>query len=382
MKSKILKLAYENPKTHIKTTGRIELKSQTPGSAELYIYGDICSSSWDAWQQEDVCPQDVADFLAGLTGMQRIAIYINSGGGDSFAGLAIYNILARSGAHIDVYIDGIAASAAGLIAVVGCRDGNTLHMPPGAELMIHKCWTVAMGNADDFAGLATALTKCDQSYVEIFATMAQDGVTAEQFAQMQTDETWLNGAEVEAIFKNVQVDGAEIAASLDNGLMARYKNVPQSLIKSDNPGGEKPPHIHDGVVPPNISTDTAPESESWQAPNLSDFTDKQWGDLTEQEQRDIAGHYAWSEEMPPDTFGALKFPHHDPETHKVVFAALPLIAGRIDTADIPEADKPAVRKHTEEHYHQFGKKAPWEQDDGEESRLRISKAKLALACEL
>lgn len=375
----ILKLAYENPKTHVKTTGRIELKSQTPGTAELYFYGDICSSSWDVWQNEDICPQDVADFLSGITGVQNIAIYINSGGGDSFAGLAIYNILARTGAHIDVYIDGLAASAAGLIAVVGCRDGNTLHMPPGAELMIHKCWCIAMGNADEFTALASSLTKCDQAYVEVFQSVAQDGVTAEQLAQMQADEKWMNGADVEATFKNVKIEGAQISASLDAAFATRYKNVPKSLIRADEPPAELP-RVHDGIIPPNISTDMAPENESWQAPNLSNFTDKQWGDLTEKEQRDIAGHYAWAEEIPPDKFGALKFPHHDPQTHKVVFDALPLASGRIDSADIPEADKAAVQKHIEDHYHQFGKKAPWEQSDESESRLRVAKAKLALAC--
>lgn len=218
--------------------------------------------------------------------------------------------------------------------------------------------------------------------MEIFQSVAQDGITAEQLAQMQASETWMNGAEVATTFKNVKIDGEQIAASLDNAFLARYKNVPKSLIRYTPPGSGKPLRIHDGVVPPNISTDMAPEDESWQAPNLSDFTDKQWSDLTEQEKRDIAGHYAWAEEMPPDAFGALKFPHHDPQTHKVVLAALPLAAGRIDSADIPDADRPAVQKHVEDHYHQFGKKAPWEQDDEEESRLQIAKAKLALELEL
>ena len=86
---KILKLEYENPKTHVKSSGRIEIKNQTAGNADLYFYGDICASSWDVWQNEDKCPQDVADFLNGLNGVQTVNFYINSGGGDSFAGLAM-----------------------------------------------------------------------------------------------------------------------------------------------------------------------------------------------------------------------------------------------------------------------------------------------------
>ncbi len=227
--SKILKLQYENPKTHAQAHGCLEIKNQSKQSADLYFYGDICSSTWDIWQEEDKCPQDVADFLNGLNGVKNINVYINSGGGDSFAGLAIYNILARNGAHIDVYVDALAASAAGLIAMVGCLDGNMLHMPPGSQLMLHKCWTIALGNADDFRKLADSLDKCDKSYVEVFSQSALDGVKEDQIEKMQQTETWMDGEEAAKTFKNVDTSGAEAVASVNSMFFSQYKNIPEKL---------------------------------------------------------------------------------------------------------------------------------------------------------
>lgn len=228
---KILKLEYENPRTHAKSSGRIEIKNQTVGSADLYFYGDICSSTWDLWQQEDMCPQDVADFLNGLNSTQNINVYINSGGGDSFAGLAIYNILRRNSAKKTVYVDGLAASAASVIAMVGAFDGNQLIMPPGAQLMIHNAWTIAIGNAADLRQVADALDKTSQSYAEAYTEHAVEGITQEQIQAMMDAEKWMTGTEASQIFKNVQVQGEQIAASLDSGFSNRYKNVPQSLVK-------------------------------------------------------------------------------------------------------------------------------------------------------
>ncbi|HEX3018541.1 MAG TPA: head maturation protease, ClpP-related [Caproicibacter sp.] len=377
-----MNLAYENPKTHVKSTGRIEIKSQSPGSADLYFYGDICSSTWDLWQQEDMCPQDVADFLNSLTGVNAIDIYINSGGGDSFAGLAIYNMLKRNPASKTVHIDGLAASAASIIAMAG----DTIITPPGAQIMIHNPWTFAAGNANDLRQIADSLDVIGQGHLDVYMANVVDGVTAEQIKSLMDAETWLTGTMAQQYFKNIDVQGEQVAASLDTAFMSRYQHVPKSLVKPQKPAAKLPKSetvVHDGIVPSNISTETAPEDQAWSKPTLADFTDKTWDELTDQEKRDIAGHYAWSSEMPPDAFGSLKFPHHDPKTHKVVFAGLSAAAARIDAADIPDADVPKVKQHFEDHYHAFGKKAPWEQDDSkDESKqkaIAIAKATLILS---
>ena len=202
--SKILKLQYENPKTHAQAHGCLEIKNQSKQSADLYFYGDICSSTWDIWQEEDKCPQDVADFLNGLNGVKNINVYINL---INF-GYMVWN---------------------GLIAMVGCLDGNMLHMPPGSQLMLHKCWTIALGNADDFRKLADSLDKCDKSYVEVFSQSALDGVKEDQIEKMQQTETWMDGEEAAKTFKNVDTSGAEAVASVNSMFFSQYKNIPEKL---------------------------------------------------------------------------------------------------------------------------------------------------------
>ena len=59
---KILKLEYENPQTKVKSSGSMEIKNQTAGSADLCFYGDICSSTWNVWQKEDKCPSGCVRF--------------------------------------------------------------------------------------------------------------------------------------------------------------------------------------------------------------------------------------------------------------------------------------------------------------------------------
>lgn len=254
MPSKVLNLEYENPKTKIKSNGKIEIRNQTSNSADLYFYGDICSSTWDVWQYEDMCPQDVADFLNSLDGVQTINIYINSGGGDSFAGIAIYNMLKRNTAKKDVYVEGIAASAASPIALIGALEGNSLHILSGAQLMIHNAWTIAVGNANDFRKVADTLDKVSQSYIDVYAENAIEGIEKDQIKQMMDDETWLNGEQAAQYFKNITIEGQQIAAYADSQYFNQYKTIPGCLLS------KREPQSNNGPIPePTPEPGTTPE---------------------------------------------------------------------------------------------------------------------------
>ncbi len=120
--------------------------------------------------------------------------------------------------------------------------------------------------------------------------------------------------------------------------------------------------LYAGVVPPDVSKVKAPEETPWTAPTLGDFTDQPWGDLTDAQKRRIAGHYAWSAEMPPATFGSLKLPHHRPSDGAVVWrgvsAAMTVLLGGRGGADLPAADRREVYNHLAAHYRQFDKEPP------------------------
>lgn len=96
----------------------------------------------------------------------------------------------------------------------------------------------------------------------------------------------------------------------------------------------------------------------WSKPTLSDFTDKPWGDLSDKEKRNIAGHFAYSANMPPQSFGDLKFPHHDPKTHAVVWAAVANAMARLNSSSLSPDEKKEVYRHLIKHYKEFNKTAP------------------------
>ena len=76
----------------------LQVKNSTNTSADLYFYGDIVSDWYGAWTDEDQYPEQVKNFLNDAKG-KELNIYINSGGGSVFAGLAIYNMLKRHDGH-------------------------------------------------------------------------------------------------------------------------------------------------------------------------------------------------------------------------------------------------------------------------------------------
>lgn len=115
-----------------------------------------------------------------------------------------------------------------------------------------------------------------------------------------------------------------------------------------------------GVVPSNVSTSLADVGTAWSAPSLADFTADAWGDLSETEQRHIAGHFAWADASPPSSYGGLKLPHHRPSDGAVVWRGVAAAAARLSQAQIPSDNLSAVKAHLSAHYRAFGKKPPWD----------------------
>jgi len=117
-----------------------------------------------------------------------------------------------------------------------------------------------------------------------------------------------------------------------------------------------------GVVPEHPWRYGKDEESAWSKPNLSDFTDKSWDELSEEEKRSIAGHFAWAPVNPPERFTDLKLPHHDPKTHAVVWrgvvAAMAALMGARGGVDIPADDREKVYNHLAAHYREFGREPP------------------------
>lgn len=232
---KIYQFTKKDKVGNIKNAGKMEIKNKTNNSADLFFYGDIVSTSynpddwWSSGDPEDRAPQDVADFLNELDGMTDINIHVNSGGGDVFAGLAIYNILKNNGANKTVYVDGLAASIASVIALAG----DTVIIPKTAQFMVHNPWTFMFGgyNAADLLKVADMLDNIKQPILNVYSEHLKDGVDIETIQQMMDEEKWLTGDQAAEYF-NIQVDeNIEAAACANSEFFSKYKHTPKSLIK-------------------------------------------------------------------------------------------------------------------------------------------------------
>lgn len=209
--------------------GYLDLKEdEEKKKCSLYFYGDIVSATWESeWYEEDKCPQDIADFLHQLDGFEDIDIYFNSGGGDVFAGLAIYNQLRRHEGHKTGYVDGMAASIASVI-MFACDE---LHFASGAQCMVHKPLCIAWGNANDFKDVITQLDKCEESILDIYMEHTKDGVSRETIQSLVENETWMNGNEVAQYF-DVEIEEQAAVAACTSDFFEKYNNIPENLKKT------------------------------------------------------------------------------------------------------------------------------------------------------
>ena len=194
----------------------LEIKNMTDVSADLYFYGDIVSDWWGAWQNEDQYPDAIKNFLSQAEG-KDLNVYVNSGGGSVFAGMAIYNMIKRHGEKnkVKVYVDGLAGSIASVIAFAGTEPPEILS---NAFLMIHKPWGAISGNADEMRKMADDLDKIQTGIMNVYEDHLAEGVTIDQVETLVNAETWLDGKEAAKYFNIAQTDAADYVAAVGDYL--------------------------------------------------------------------------------------------------------------------------------------------------------------------
>ncbi|MDY2946180.1 head maturation protease, ClpP-related [Bilifractor sp. HCP3S3_D3] len=156
---------------------------EDPGLAErtLFLNGTIASESWF---DDDVTP---ALFKSDLdSGKGPITVWINSPGGDVWAAAQIYNMLLSYGGKVTVKIDGLAASAASVIAMAG----DEVLVSPVSMLMIHNPSTMAMGDKDDLAQAISMLDSVKDSILNAY--VKKTGLSKNKLSKLMDDETWMD----------------------------------------------------------------------------------------------------------------------------------------------------------------------------------------------
>lgn len=223
----VLDLKKQDRNHKYRTVGSIEIKNKTESAADLCFFGDINSESMGEWQKyypEDKAPSDVQEFLEQLDNVSSINVHINSGGGSVFGGIAIYNILMRYHAEITVYVEGLAASIASVIAMAGDR----IIIPKNAQMMIHKPSSMAWGTADEMRKEADILDGCQKVILSTYMRHVKEGVTEEEINNLINAETWKNGEEWQEYF-DIEISEANHAAAAKSEYLDKYRNLPENL---------------------------------------------------------------------------------------------------------------------------------------------------------
>ncbi|TDW31015.1 head maturation protease, ClpP-related [Cryobacterium psychrophilum] len=187
---------------------RIQAAAKTddaPASADVYIYEHIGQDWWG----DGVGAKTFSEQLDALD-VDTIRLYLNSPGGAAWEGVAIMNSLRRHKARIEVIVDGIAASAASVIAMAG----DHITMNRGSELMIHDAWGMAAGNAKDMEDTALILAKLSDSLADTYAARA--GKDRAYWRDLMRAETWYTAEEaVIAGLADEWVDAPAASAAFD-----------------------------------------------------------------------------------------------------------------------------------------------------------------------
>ena len=198
----------------------------------LFLNGEI---SDETWYGDEVTPQLFKDELNA--GKGNITVWINSPGGDVFAAAQIYNMLRDYKGAVTVKIDGLAASAASVIAMAG----DEVLVSPVAMMMIHNPATIAMGNAKEMERAIGMLNEVKESILNAYET--KTGLNRVKLSHMMDEETWFNAKKAvelgfadKILFSDKEPEGDGNTVLLDEGEKAetgmKDMKVPESMLYS------------------------------------------------------------------------------------------------------------------------------------------------------
>lgn len=195
------------------------VRAEGSNTAVLRIFGDIGESWWG----DSVSAAQFARDLDALGSVGTLEVRLNSPGGDMFDGVAIYNTLRTHKARKVMYVDGLAASAASVIAMAA----DELIMGTGTQLMIHNAWAFVIGDADDMRKQASVMDGLNESMASIYADRA--GGDSAFWRDAMTEETWYGAQEAvdaglaDRVTTRAGEDGpddSEVAATLRRSAVA------------------------------------------------------------------------------------------------------------------------------------------------------------------
>ncbi|WP_386696697.1 ClpP-like prohead protease/major capsid protein fusion protein [Lonepinella sp. MS14436] len=238
------------------------IKAAADDAAEISIYDEI--GMWG------ISAQQFSQELKALQGVRQINLHIHSPGGDVFDGIAIYNLLKANPANKTVYIDGLAASMASVIAMVG----DTVIMPENAMMMIHKPWGIQGGDADDMRKYAELLDKVESTLISAYTS--KTGKSEDELSDMLKQETWLTAKEcIELGFADQLAEPLVAMAKITSNKLGDFNSMPKDM--------------KDMITPPQGNAKTTAEPVAKVEPATTEQPKATVVDNTAQVQAQLAG---------------------------------------------------------------------------------------------
>ena len=198
---------------------RIDIKGTIIPNDYAWIYEYL--------EMDGTCPKYVTDCIEKAEG-EPIDVYIDSGGGDIFAGSAIYSALRSYKGTVNIHVVGLAASAASVIACAGISD-----IAPTAMVMVHNVSTSASGDYHDMDKTSETLQKANKAIAAAY--IEKTGMTEAEALAMMDAESWLPAKEAveKGLIDKIADNGnLQLAASLSNLLPLSAVNKLKNAIKA------------------------------------------------------------------------------------------------------------------------------------------------------
>ena len=255
-----------------------EAKSGQPTSATLYVYAGIMSDWWSAWGPDEVYPKMFADELEKLGAVDEIHLRINSPGGSVFAAQTIYNLLKQNSAKVITHIDGMAVSAASIVALAG----DEIIMAGNAMMMIHAPMFSTSGDAEQLRADADLLDQVQDTIIAVYAEKTGKG--KDELVAMMKAETWMTAAQakelgfVDTIVAPVAVTNLVGSRCAVNGVEMDFSGMrvwPGALLASateeaEEPSSEEAEEPSGDATDGTDGTDGSPEAEGSEEPAAED----------------------------------------------------------------------------------------------------------------
>ncbi|MDO3312388.1 Mu-like prophage I protein [Mycobacteroides abscessus subsp. abscessus] len=248
-------MARENREWYKFTVAKATSAEDKP-TATLHIYDEI--DSWFGVNAEALVVE-----ISALDPETELTVRVNSPGGNAFDGINIANAIMRHPGKTVTYIDGLAASAASVIAIAS----DDVVVSKYGQAMVHDARSGQYGTAKDLRSVADHLEKLSSSYAKLYADRA--GGTVEDWAQAMADETWYTAEEMVAAGLASRVDDSGARADTEQAVASalasssykfKYSGrpaAPAPMARADNAGASASANISKEGHVPDIKEDVA-----------------------------------------------------------------------------------------------------------------------------